>query len=470
MEALFDKLHNFKNRVALIDNNGKKLRYLEILKFVNELEKRIKKKSLVLILADNKIGSIISYICCVKLKYVAILIDKKISENDLKKLLKFYKPNYVFSAEEFSLLNINHKKIYNIYDSCLYHTNKKKLKLLNNLQLLLPTSGSMGSVKFVKLSRENIFSNAISIIKYLKIRKFDKAITNMPFYYSYMLSVINTHIHKGASILVTNETIVQKKFWNIYKKQKITSFNGVPYIYELLDRIGLEKVYLKSLRYITQAGGKLNDELTKKYFTFCKKKKVNFFIMYGQTEASPRISYLENDKVLKKIGSVGKPIPGVKIYIKDQNKKKITRPYVEGNIFCKGKNIMLGYANNYKDLSSKKKIFELNTGDIGFFDDDEYFYIKSRSKRIAKIYGVRIDLQELENKMLKLGIKVLSANRDNKIGIFYNPKIKFNLKKMKDKVYNLTNLNLKIFNFISLKKIPRTNTKKIDYKKLQSLI
>ena len=114
MEALFDKLHNFKNRVALIDNNGKKLRYLEILKFVNELEKRIKKKSLVLILADNKIGSIISYICCVKLKYVAILIDKKISENDLKKLLKFYKPNYVFSAEEFSLLNINHKKIYNI--------------------------------------------------------------------------------------------------------------------------------------------------------------------------------------------------------------------------------------------------------------------------------------------------------------------------------------------------------------------
>ena len=121
----------------------------------------------------------------------------------------------------------------------------KKIQLKSNLQLLLPTSGSMSSAKFVRLSKSNLYRNTKSIIKYLKLNKKDVAITNMPFFYSYMLSIINTHLHVGGSIVISKDSIIQKKFWDVYSKNKITSFNGVPYVYELLFKIGINKILKK---------------------------------------------------------------------------------------------------------------------------------------------------------------------------------------------------------------------------------
>ena len=125
---------------------------------------------------------------------------------------------------------------------------------------------------------------------------------------------------------------------------------------------------------------------------------------------------------------------------------------------------------NFRDLNNQKNLKELNTGDIGFFDKDKYFFIRSRSKRISKIYGIRLDLEELEKKLLNYGIKIISVSNDKKVGIFYNPSQKMSLKKIKQKVEEITNQNSDIFLFTKLKNIPRTTNQKIDYNKLKKLL
>ena len=154
---------------------------------------------------------------------------KESRKYELKKLILLYEPNYIVS-KDFKLVKNNKNKVskIQIFESCIYFVNSKNAKLKSDLQILLPTSGSMSTAKFVKLSKSNLYRNAKSIIKYLKLNKKDIAITNMPFFYSYMLSIINTHLHVGGSIVISNDTIIQKKFWNTYSKNKITSFNGVP--------------------------------------------------------------------------------------------------------------------------------------------------------------------------------------------------------------------------------------------------
>ena len=328
----------------------------------------------------------------------------------------------------------------------------------------------MSASKFVKLSKSNLYKNTVSIIKYLKLNKKDITITNMPFFYSYMLSIINTHLHIGGSIVISKDSIVQKKFWDIYSKNKITSFNGVPYVYELLFKIGINKILKKNLRYITQAGGKLDEKLKLKLWEILRKKNIELFVMYGQTEASPRISYIKNKDLILKRESIGKSIEGVKMFLRNDKKQKILTPYLKGNIYCTGKNIMLGYSKSFRDLNNQKNLKELNTGDIGFFDEDKYFFIKSRSKRISKIYGIRLDLEELEEKLLNYGIKIISVSNDKKIGIFYNPSKKISLKKIKQKVEKITNQSSDIFSFTKLKNIPRTTNQKIDFNKLKRIL
>jgi len=292
---LFKSFHKNNKNIAVVDENNFQLTYAQILEEINKIKKKVKQRSLILILSDNSIGFLISYIFCILKNHVAIILDPKTSEKNKLKIFKSFQPNFVFLNKE----NINiFKKVcktkYFFFNQCLMANNERiKNKINNDLCLLLPTSGSMSSVKFVKLSKTNIKFNTESIIKYLKINKKDISITNLPAGYSYMLSIINSHFQAGGSIIISKYSVVEKKFWQIIEKNKITSFNGVPYTYEIINRIGLDKLKIKSLKYFTQAGGKIEKKLLIKIINFCKKNKIKFFSMYGQTEASPRISYLD---------------------------------------------------------------------------------------------------------------------------------------------------------------------------------
>ena len=415
---LFNSFKRNKNKVALIIDNGRKFKFKDILELEKNFKKKIEKKKLVLILAKNSIGSILFYILSILNKNKIILIDENIHYKEISKIIKLYQPNYIVSKIKKTNQKQNTKLILKLFDCSIIKTNFETDNLSKNLLLLLPTSGSTGSSKFVQLSEKNILSNTKSICKYLKIHSKDRAITNMPFYYSYMLSVLNSHLISGGSIYISNKTILEKKFWIEFKRKKITSFNGVPYTWEMLDRIGKEKIFTKYLRYVTQAGGKLDIKLANDIYQLCKVKKKDMYIMYGQTEASPRIAYIKNENIVKYQGSIGKPINGVKMWVENQKSIKILKPDQIGKIFISGDNVMMGYSSSIKDLKNKNipnlKFEKLNTGDIGYFNKDGFFYITGRSNRIVKLYGNRVDLDEIETKMKSYNLNVVCINKNNK--------------------------------------------------------
>ena len=466
---LFKSFANFADKIAIDDGEGKSFTYKKLLIEFNKIKKKIKSKSLILIISENSIGSLLAYIFCIINNHVAIIIDSKTKKKDIINIFKNYKPNYIFlNSKNKSFFKGKCIEKYNFSNEVLLKNKiNKKIVLNKDLSLLLSTSGSMGSVKFVKLSKMNIKHNADTIIKYLKIKKNDTAITNLPISYSYMLSIINTHFEKGGTIIISNYSIIEKRFWEIFKKNKITSFNGVPYTYEILSKIGLKNIKIKSLRYITQAGGKLEKKILIEVNNFCKKNKFDFFSMYGQTEASPRISYLKPEFSIKKLGSIGQGTAGNKIYLIDKNGQKIKSPFKEGEIIYEGKNVFMGYSENFKDLKlNNQNNYKLYTGDLGYLDKDGFFYITSRKNKIAKIFGNRIDLGSLEDLMKQNGYKIACLSDDKKIFIFTENN--YNKKNLFGSISKITNINIRYFELIKLKYLPRTSNNKISYNELKN--
>jgi acyl-coenzyme A synthetase/AMP-(fatty) acid ligase len=283
-----------------------------------------------------------------------------------------------------------------------------------------------------------------------------------------MLSIINTHLEIGASLFLTNNTIVQKDFWVDYSKNNVTSFNGVPYIYEILIKLGLNKIFTKSLKTLTQAGGKLDLDSSKIIINFCKSKKIKFFAMYGQTEASPRMTYLDWKFSEKKIGSIGKSIPGGKIILYDKKNRTIKNPNEIGELVYKGKNVSMGYSQNFEDLNlGDKNKQKLKTGDLAFFDKDKFLFLVGRKKRIVKIFGTRFDLNEIEKKMEQNGLAVACKGLDDKLGVYFIKKLKMD--KVLNKLVEITGQNKIAFNLIALNKFPRTFSGKINYTKLKNI-
>ena len=466
--GLFRSFNKFKNNTAITDGGGLSLSYKEVLINTYNIKKRIRKRSLILIISENSIGSLIAYVFCIIHNHVGIIINAKTNKDNIFKVFKNYQPDYVFLPEK--MQSILKSKCIRKFNFFAYNLMKnkvyKKKKLHKDLSLLLSTSGSMGAIKFVKLSKSNLKNNTDSIIDYLKINNKDSSMTNLPISYSYMLSIINTHLEIGASIIVSKYSLIEKEFWQIFKNNKITSFNGVPYTYEILTKIGLKNIKINSLRYLTHAGGKLEKNKLKEILNFCKKNSLKFFSMYGQTEASPRISYLRPELAEKKIGSIGKGIKGNKIYLINKTGKKINKSFQEGEIVCEGKNVFIGYSENYKDLKKTNDVkYKLKTGDLGFMDQDGFFYITSRLNKIAKIFGNRIDLGILENLMNQKKYEIACLSDNKKIFVFTEKS--YNKKSLISIISKLSNLNNSAFEVIKIKFFPRTPNNKISYSDLK---
>ncbi len=438
----------FKNNksIALIDaSKNKTYTYSEIESFKSKFEKKFKNKSLVLLLTSNSIFSILSYISLMitKKKIIIILINEDIKEKFIKKIIRIYRPNYILTNRMLNLKRYNSKKNFENYFLLENKSiNNENLNFIN--KLLIPTSGTTGNPKMVRLSLKNLNENTKSIIKSLNIKKTDTTITTMPMSYSYGLSIINTFLSKSAKIVVCKDSIANKNFWKYFNQYNITNLNGVPKFYEFLNKLKFENIFKRSLRFITQAGGKLDLKYKKYLYNLSKKNKFVFYVMYGLTEASPRVSVLNVNKNKNKIHSVGKPIEGVsvKINLSKKNSKK-------GMIEIHGRNICLGYSEKLCDLKkSDENNSKLISGDIGFLDKDKFLYILKRKSRISKIFGLRINLDDMEEKLLKAGIKAKCLTNDKYIlvNIF-----KFsNKEKIKKMIYKTFGIN-KNFIKISIK-------------------
>jgi acyl-CoA synthetase (AMP-forming)/AMP-acid ligase II len=249
------------------------------------------------------------------------------------------------------------------------------------LRVLLPTSGTTGSPKLVRLSAAAVEANARSIAEYLEIGPGERAVAGLPFHYSYGLSVLHSHLLAGATVVLPGDGILARGFWDAVREQACTSFAGVPYGYGLLERIGFRRMDLPALRTLTQAGGRLDPELARRMHGH----RERFFVMYGQTEATARIAYVPPERLPDKPGSVGVAIPGGALAAE------------EGELVYRGPNVMLGYAHGHADLTRGDELGgTLHTGDLGHADADGFFYVTGRRSRFAKVLGLRINLEDVE--------------------------------------------------------------------------
>ena len=445
---LFKNFKSHKKKFAIIQDS-KKYSYDYLIKYSEKISKLIKKNSLIILISKNEIDSIAFYISCIKNGYYLIILDENSNKKFLLDTIKNFKPNYIFYPRKYINLKKKNKK-FSFSNYCLEEIDKKEKKINVKNSIILTTSGTTSNPKFVRLSNKNLIKNTEQIIDYLNIKKNDITITTLPMAYSYGLSILNIHLEKGATIVINNDSVFSKNFWLKIKNFKVCSFGSVPAVYDYLKKIKFENFLTPPLKYLTVAGGKTSSKTLNYLYEVCRKNNIKFFVMYGQTEASPRMSYFDLTKHPKKAGSVGKPLLNSRFEL-----------YKDELIFY-GENVSLGYAKNIKDLKKGDvNNGKIKTGDLGFKDKDNFYHIIGRKKKISKLFGLRINLSDIEKTLKKNSINVKAIIDDEKIKIHC---IKKNIEnKIKDLIFKEYKINR---NYIEVKN-EQDFRKNINFKNLK---
>jgi acyl-coenzyme A synthetase/AMP-(fatty) acid ligase len=462
----YDDLEKYSSNIAIITEQSEKISYKDLLDTADSIGKQIKKRCLVFTVCKNCFESVAGYIGFLRSRAVQVLIHDTIDNILFANLIETYKPEYIYIPVEKSGLKINCKTVYSYGSYTLLKTNYNiDYSLHYDLALLLTTSGSTGSPKLVRQSYKNINSNAESIAEYLEIKSADRAISTMPMSYTFMLSIINSHLLKGASMILTEATLMDKRFWETIKDKNATTFGGVPYTYEMLKKLRFGQMNLPSLKYITQAGGKLSQELAAEFADICIQKGIKFFVMYGQTEATARMSYLPWEYARSKAGSMGIAIPGGRFWLEDDNGNVIEDSEITGELVYQGDNVTMGYAESRLDLcKGDENRGILRTGDLAKRDADGFYYITGRKKRFLKMFGIRVNLNEVEELIRAAGYDCACAGTDDNLKIYVT--------KVDDKdwirsyIARRTGINQTGFTVVYIDKIPRNESGKVLYSAL----
>lgn len=459
-----------ESMIAAISDEGKRLTYGQLKQCTIELKKKIGSKNLVFVLCKNRIATLVGYVGLMASENVPVLLSADMDSELLMELYEKYRPNYIWCPQnmraqlDLSFFTTEKNCIYDFDDYMLLQGFAGEIEMYEQLALLLTTSGSTGSPKFVRQSLKNVLSNAEAIAKYLELDETERPITMLPMNYTYGLSVINSHLLVGATILMTESSYAQKLFWDFFKSQGATSIVGVPFTYEILKKLRFFKMELPSLRYMTQAGGKLLPELHKEYAEYAKRNNIRFYVMYGQTEATARMSYLPYEKSLEKYGSMGVAIPGGEFSLVDLEGEIISEFNVVGELVYKGDNVTLGYAECLEDLlKGDERGGVLFTGDMAKQDEDGFYYIVGRKKRFLKIFGNRVNLDECERLIQSFAEECECAcvGSDDNMIIYVN--VKGMEKDIVDYISQKTGLNKKAFEVRYIDEIPKNESGKKQY-------
>ena len=417
--AFWNTLERFGERTALITETGEHIAYNALLARADEIAGAAGSRCLAFLMCRNCADAAAGYVGFLRRGIVPVLLAENLDTSMLEGLLESYRPAYfylpsekaselsgamVWRGESYTLLRLPYEQDY---------------KLPEELALLLTTSGSTGSPKLVRQSGRNIEANTRSIAEYLGILPEDRAITTLPMQYTYGLSILQSHLSVGAAVILTDKTLMDKEFWALLKEQKATTFGGVPYIYEMLKKLRFDRMNLPSLRYLTQAGGKLPKELAEEFIQTCKRKNMKFIVMYGQTEATARMAYLPWEHAESHAASIGIAIPGGEFWLADPEGAPILEPETTGELVYRGPNVTLGYAENRFDLCKPDENHgELRTGDMAKRDAKGFYYIVGRKKRFLKLFGSRVNLDEVEGLLNRAGIPCACAGVDDRLDVY----------------------------------------------------
>lgn len=372
------------------------------------LRKRIGKDQNVILIAHNSVFLVTAYLAVIKSGNVAVPLNPEIEQGNLDFIQDKCRSGMVITtpqlAKKLRVANavfIDEKELNEIINSNASAEEFPEENKPDQLAEIIFTSGSTGEPKGVMVSHKNLIANTASIVEYLKLSEHDTMLVVLPFYYCYGLSLLHTHLRVGGSIVLNNMFIMLGGVINDLKKFKCTGFAGVPTHFQILLRKSdsFKTANFIDLRYVTQAGGKLHNAFISEFMHALP--NIRFTVMYGQTEATARLSWLPPEKLPEKIGSCGKGIPGVELKVVNEHGKPV-KPGEVGEIVARGDNIMLGY---YKDPESTSQTIRdgwLHTGDLATVDEDGYIFLTARKKEIIKVGGRRISPKEIEDVIVSM--------------------------------------------------------------------
>ncbi|RIQ21635.1 AMP-binding protein [Jiangella rhizosphaerae] len=337
-----------------------------------------------------------------------------------------------------------------------------------DLALLMPTSGSTGSPKLARLSHRNLQANAESIVAYLGIRDTDRAVTTLPMHYVYGLSVVNTHLLRGGAVVLTDLSVADACFWDLMTSEGGTTLAGVPHTFDLLDRVGFAGMRLPRLRYVTQAGGRLDPARVRRYAELGRRAGWDFVVMYGQTEATARMAYLPPELAAAHPETVGVPIPGGSFDLEPA--PEAAAPGV-GELVYRGPNVMLGYASSPADLALGRTVTELRTGDLARRTAGGLYEIVGRRSRFVKIAGLRVDLDHLETALSRPGAVVRCTGADGELMVAVSgPGASAEVAAVRQEVAGRFGLPARAVTVTAVAEFPRLANGKVDYPALRELV
>ncbi len=333
--------------------------------------------------------------------------------------------------------------------------------------LLLATSGSSGAPRSVRLTLSNVDSNADAIARALRLTADDRALTGLPLHYCYGLSVLNAHLAAGAGVILTRAGAPSRPLWRAALDWSATSLAGLPSTFEALRRSTLRLDQLPALRLVTQAGGRLPAELVSQFHRELDRRGGRFVVMYGQTEATARITVLDHEEIPGHPGSVGRPIDGVRVHVEDEHGQPVPDGQV-GNVVVGGTGVMLGYATCRADLARGDETHgRLPTGDLGRIENG-YLTLAGRVSRFTKVAGRRVDLDEVEAACAAVAPAAVVATSDERVHICV-PGDRQPFLAVRQRLASQLRIPVARLHLVQVNGLPRTSSGKLDYPALATL-
>jgi long-chain acyl-CoA synthetase len=466
---VFSGLEKFAFRTALIDAAGDPWSYSALLSEADRLASFMEPRSIALILCANDAPTVALYVGALRRRVVPLLTSATTSLDHIRSLVEAYQPDFVWGPSSVvRTLALEGSPITSRSDKHQLFVLRRDdcAKAIDaDLALLMSTSGSTGSPVFVRQSYENLVSNADRIRESLDMHEGDRAITTLPLNYTYGLSILNSHLQIGASVALTSASVTDRGFWDFLRVSGANNFGGVPYTYEMLRRFGLGFLQNTSIRYITQAGGKLRPEWVLEISSACLEASKGFFVMYGQTEASPRMSVLPLADALRHPSSIGRAIPGGAFWLEDERGQRLSEPGLIGELIYSGPNVALGYASSRSDLARGDDFRGiLRTGDLASINQDGLVTIVGRKKRFVKIFGNRVNLEDIEISLRSRGIDNACVGSDERITVYAEGA--YDVEDIVKLVCDSSQIHRSAVRVVVSTTLPRAESGKIMYSKL----
>ena len=458
--------HDAPDREAIVDDRGTRLSYGELAGFIREAGQAIGPRELVFCLCENSAGSLAGFLALYEGRDVCLLLNAALDAELLRVLDETYQPSYYWMPASM----VGERK--SVFSGLGYHlcpTGRKSPALHPELSMLMTTSGTTGSPKLVRHRYGNIEANARNVSSAFQWSPDERGICDLPMQYTMGLNVINSLLYAGATVLLVSDNLMSPKFWSFIKAEKGTNFTGVPYSYEILNRLRFARMDLPYLKTLAEGGGKLPDSLFQWLASYADQSGKRFFATFGTTETSARLAFLPPELAMSKTGSIGRAIPEGRLYLTDECGKEISRPGAEGELVYEGPNVTMGYAESLDDLTLGD-VFRgvYHTGDIAVFDSDGCFYIVGRKKRFLKLFGLRISLDQCEKIVSDaLGVECACSGDDTRMHIYVTePGLQAQIIRL---LADKTGLISGSFAVHQVDRIPRLESGKIDYRTLLSL-